>query len=46
MASMLNLQIMRTWLKNEGLNTFFFSMKKYPLLMNMILTICYNILDD
>jgi len=45
-AAILNLQFLRKWVKDEGLNTLFFSMKKYPLLTNMIITICYNILDD
>ncbi len=44
--SNLNLQALRNWVKNEGINTLFFSIKKQPLLMANIIEICYSYLDD
>jgi hypothetical protein len=40
------LQIIRNWIKNEGINTLFFSIKKQPQLLGSILEICYCYLDD
>jgi hypothetical protein len=41
-----NLQVLRNWVKNEGINTLFFSIKKQPLLMGSVIEICYSYLDD
>jgi hypothetical protein len=40
------IDIMRNWIKNEGINTLFFSIKKHPTLSSIIFRICYNYLDD
>ena len=42
----LSLQAVRQWVATEGINTLFFSIKKHPLLLGSIITICYNYLDD
>jgi hypothetical protein len=42
----MNVQLVNDWIQKEGINTIFFSLKKYPILFENIINMSYNYLDD